>query len=75
MDSKTQMEALIIDRKPEFILKAGEDAARLVNLAWEIVRFLFSVKQKPDKLAEKEEEKRGLGDFSNEVAENNVPRD
>lgn len=29
---------------------------RLVNTAWEIVKFLFSMKQKPDKSAENEEE-------------------
>lgn len=35
-----------------------QDAGRVVNKAWEIIKFLFSVKQKPDKSAENEEEGR-----------------
>lgn len=40
-------------------------AGRLVNTAWEIVKFLFSVKQKPDKSAENEEEGRYCGGSGN----------
>lgn len=41
---------------------------------WEMVKFLFSVKQKPDKLAEKEEDKRDFRGSRNEVVKNNGPR-
>lgn len=44
-----------------------QDAGRVVNKTREIIKFLFSVKQKPDKSAEKEEEGRYFGGSGNQI--------